>query len=185
MFLHHLRKTNGIKGDPFENILGSTALQGSTDTMMVMEREERTKSEATLHITGRDIEPQDLDIEFKNYQWESLGDHETVQRMRLEAEYNKNPAIITIKKKLAEIEADKSEPLKEYIVRAKDLRQDIVTETGQVIGTSEKNLMAIVKSYMPLLLQDGIQIIEPEPKKTTTYKNKQGRFYKIKRYKSK
>lgn len=178
LFLHHLRKSNGFKGgDPFENILGSTALQGSTDTMMVMERESRIDNEATLHITGRDVEPQDIILQFKNYRWESLGDVDSIERMRAENAYNSHPAIITLKKRLAEIEADENEPVKEYIVRAKDFREDVIKETGELVGTSNKAFMTEVRKFDIFLLRDGIECIEPgEPH--TSYKGKKGRFYR-------
>lgn len=186
LFLHHLRKSNGFRGgDPFENILGSTALQGSTDTMMVMERENRIDNEATLHITGRDIEPQDIILQFKNYRWESLGDADSIEQMRAENAYNSHPAIITLKKRLTEIEADENEPVKEYIVRAKDFREDVIKETGELVGTSERNFMEEVRKFSLFLLRDGIECIEPGKGKTTTYKGKQGRFHRYRYYKSK
>lgn len=180
LFLHHLRKTNGFNCDPFENILGSTALQGSTDTMMVMERENRIDNEATLHITGRDIEPQDIILQFKNYRWESLGDADSIEQMRAENAYNSHPAIITLKKRLAEIEADENEPVKEYIVRAKDFREDVIKETGELVGTSYKAFMTEVKKFTPFLLRDGIECVEPNS--PTTYKGKKGLFYRYHYY---
>lgn len=184
LFLHHLRKGNGMKPlDPFENILGSTALQGATDIMMVMERENRIENDAVLHITGRDVEPQDLAISFNNYKWESHGDAGSIEQMRHEMEYRNHPAIITLKKRLAEIEADEDEPIKEYVVRAKDFRKDVMEETGKVVGTNEKNFMSIVNDFDIFLYKDGIKHEEPEKRTTTTYKGKNGRFHKYKHIK--
>lgn len=178
LLLHHLKKSSGFNVDPFEKILGSTALQGSTDTMAVMEREKRTEDEAVLHVTGRDIPPQDLALAFNNYRWESMGDAGSIERMRAELAYRNHPVTVTLKKKLAEIEAEGGEPVKEYVARAKDFREDVIKETGQVVGTSERNFMTIAKGFDIYLLKDGIEHIEPEPNRNTLHKGKRGRFHR-------
>lgn len=180
LLIHHLRKGTGFNADPFEKILGSTALQGATDTMAVIEREKRTENGAVLHITGRDISPQDLALTFNNYQWESLGDVGSIELMRMELAYRNNPAVMTLKKRLEEIENDENEPIKEYVVRARDFRDDVMKETGEVVGTSERNFMTEMKNFDIFLLKDGIEHIEPT--NTTTHKGKGGRFHRY-RYK--
>ena len=185
LFLHHLKKSNGFKVDPFEMILGSTALQGSTDTMAVMEREKRTENEAVLHITGRDIQPQDLALTFNNYHWESLGDAGSIEQMRREFAYRNHPIVVTLKKRLAEIEENEDEPIKEYVVRAKDFREDVIKETGQVIGSNEKAFMSNAKEFDIYLFKDGIEHIEPDPDKKTTHKGRKGRFHRYRYMKKK
>ncbi len=61
LLVHHLRK-NGAS-DPMDEISGSTGLTGATDCNMVLQRE-RGQREATLHITGRDVEEQTLYLTF-------------------------------------------------------------------------------------------------------------------------
>jgi len=61
LLVHHLRK-NGAS-DPMDEISGSTGLTGATDCNMVLQRE-RGQREATLHITGRDVEEQTLHLTF-------------------------------------------------------------------------------------------------------------------------
>ncbi len=61
LLIHHLRK-NGAS-DPMDEISGSTGLTGATDCNMVLQRE-RGQREATLHITGRDVEEQTLHLTF-------------------------------------------------------------------------------------------------------------------------
>lgn len=175
LFLHHLKKGNGFSVDPFEKILGSTALQGSTDTMAVMEREKRTENEAVLHITGRDISPQDLVLAFNDYHWESMGDAGSIEQMRRELAYRNHPIVVTLKKRLAEIEADEDEPIKEYVARARDFREDVIKETGQVVGTNEKAFMHTAKEFDIYLLRDGIEHIEP--KGNTTHKGISARWH--------
>lgn len=57
--------------------------------------------------------------------------------------------------------------VKEYVARAKDFREDVIKETGQVVGTSERNFMNIAKGLDIYLLKDGIEHIEPADKNTT------------------
>jgi len=75
LVIHHLRKMGAP--DVMDTISGTTGLTGATDCNMVLDRE-RGKSEATLHITGRDIEEQELTLSFtsETAQWtlqEGLG----------------------------------------------------------------------------------------------------------------
>lgn len=71
LVIHHLRKMGAP--DVMDTISGTTGLTGATDCNMVLDRE-RGKSEATLHITGRDIEEQELTLSFtsETAQWTLL-----------------------------------------------------------------------------------------------------------------
>ncbi len=51
--VHHLRK--GAAEDPLDRISGTLGLSASPDTILVLERS-RGKADATLHLTGRDVE---------------------------------------------------------------------------------------------------------------------------------
>lgn len=67
--------------------------------------------------------------------------------------------------------------VKEYVARAKDFREDVIKETGQVVGTSERNFMNIAKGLDIYLLKDGIEHIEPADK-NTTHAGRKGRFHR-------
>ena len=54
LIIHHLRKADAID-DPMDMISGSTGLTGSVDGSLVLVRN-RGEADATLHISGRDIE---------------------------------------------------------------------------------------------------------------------------------
>lgn len=178
IFLHHTRKSNGFNTDPFENILGSTALQGATDVMFIIKKEKRTDEDAVFYATGRDINPEEIAVKFNKAtcKWESLGDAGMIDQLRAEAECRNHPAIITLKVKLEEIENDPEEPIKEYVVRAKDFRNDVIEHTGQLIGTSERNFMTEVSKFDAYLLKDNIKHTIPES--DTTHKGKKGRFHR-------
>jgi hypothetical protein len=70
--IHHLRKMGS--SDPFERISGSTGLTGAADTLIALTRE-RSKSEAVMNVTGRDVEELELSLRFDppTCKWEVLG----------------------------------------------------------------------------------------------------------------
>ena len=72
LVIHHLRKMGAP--DVMDTISGTTGLTGATDCNMVLDRE-RGKDEAILHITGRDVEEQELQLTFdaENAQWTMQG----------------------------------------------------------------------------------------------------------------
>ena len=53
VLIHHTRKLKAK--DPFDEILGTSGLNGAADTMMILTREGRSESRGTLRYTGRDI----------------------------------------------------------------------------------------------------------------------------------
>lgn len=59
--IHHLRK----KKDPdiFNQITGSTGLQGAADTMIIIDQPKRGDKNATLHLVGRDVKSRELELE--------------------------------------------------------------------------------------------------------------------------
>ena len=62
LLIHHLRKLNDE--DPMNMISGTTGISGATDTNLVLKKGMRSGSTATLYCTGRDIEYQELTLEF-------------------------------------------------------------------------------------------------------------------------
>ena len=72
LVIHHLRKMGAP--DVMDTISGTTGLTGATDCNMVLDRE-RGKDEAVLHITGRDVEEQELQLTFdaETTQWTMQG----------------------------------------------------------------------------------------------------------------
>jgi predicted ATP-dependent serine protease len=75
LMLHHLRK--GTSNDPVEEISGSTGLTGAVDTIWVLKRD-RTQADGVLFVTGRDIEEQEIALQFDKATglWTALGDAE-------------------------------------------------------------------------------------------------------------
>ncbi len=61
ILVHHTRKMGS--DDAFDEISGTLGLTGAADTSMVLKRA-RGEGEATLHVTGRDVEEQELALTF-------------------------------------------------------------------------------------------------------------------------
>jgi hypothetical protein len=69
----HKRKT--AADDEFNSIIGSVGIQGVADTILLLDKG-RGSADATLAVTGRDIEERKLALQFhkENCRWQLLGD---------------------------------------------------------------------------------------------------------------
>ncbi|MBR6407874.1 MAG: AAA family ATPase [Clostridia bacterium] len=67
--VHHTRKERD-SGNIFNDITGSTAIMGVSDTVMILRRDERFGDNATLSITGRDVEERKLRMQMQGVRWE-------------------------------------------------------------------------------------------------------------------
>jgi KaiC/GvpD/RAD55 family RecA-like ATPase len=79
LIVHHTRKA--IAEDPLATVSGSYGLTGAADGVLVLSRR-RNRSDATLSVIGRDVEEQELALEFKPdlCLWSTLGKSEEVKR---------------------------------------------------------------------------------------------------------
>lgn len=68
ILVHHLRKMKD-GDDPFNEVSGSTGIIGAADTNYVLKRK-RNDNKATLLISGRDVEYQELTLQFNDLKWE-------------------------------------------------------------------------------------------------------------------
>lgn len=66
--VHHLRKLKD-SDDPFNEVSGSTGIIGAADTNFILKRK-RTKDTASLLVSGRDVEYQELTLQFNELVWE-------------------------------------------------------------------------------------------------------------------
>jgi hypothetical protein len=73
--LHHCRKMGAP--DPLEEVSGTLGLTGAADAILVLRRE-RGQHDAALHVTGRDVEEQELALRWhkEDCLWSILGDAE-------------------------------------------------------------------------------------------------------------
>lgn len=68
ILVHHLRKLKD-GDDPFNEVSGSTGIIGAADTNYVLKRK-RSGDKATLLASGRDVEYQELTLQFNDLVWE-------------------------------------------------------------------------------------------------------------------
>lgn len=75
VIVHHTRKGNGTAYDPVEAVSGSYGLTGGVDNVLTLKRE-RGRGDASLFVTGRDVDEQDLALKWdaELCLWNILGD---------------------------------------------------------------------------------------------------------------
>lgn len=95
LLIHHTKKGTG-SADIFEGINGSQGLMGSADAVLMLTKGDgRFAEEATLSVTGRDVDMEQYAARFNkaSCRWELLG---TVEEQALQS-FESNPAVLTIK----------------------------------------------------------------------------------------
>ncbi len=79
LIVHHLRKMSA--DDPLDEVSGTAGLTGGVDGAWILRRE-RGKADASLFVTGRDVQEQELALSFDKTSgtWAVIGDAATVRR---------------------------------------------------------------------------------------------------------
>jgi len=152
LFVHHNRKMKD-DDDPFNMISGTNAIMGAADTIWTITKAKRDDEEATLHITGRDVEQTDTVIRFDKtiWRWEPVGEAAQLAEERARAEYNQSPIVQTIKKLLEQ------SPERRWDGTAKDLMEagKYIVRTYLAVD-NQKLGYAIRNLEKPLFDYDGI-----------------------------
>lgn len=78
LVIHHLRKLKD-KNDPLNDILGSTAMSGVADSILILKKE-RTRTNGELLSVGRDSPQWKMKMIFENYRWKVM-EYETEEEM--------------------------------------------------------------------------------------------------------
>lgn len=102
LLIHHLRK--GFDADIFNRISGSNGVIGVSDTVLALAKAKRNDIEATLSITGRDVEETELLLKFDKTtcRWQLVGDaKEEAEQKKMET-YQSDPLVKTVKKLMKE-----------------------------------------------------------------------------------
>lgn len=66
--IHHTRKMKSVS-DPMADISGTQGISGTADTLWVLKKKQRFADRATLYISGRDVESQQLELCFDKGEW--------------------------------------------------------------------------------------------------------------------
>ncbi len=79
LIVHHLRKMSA--DDPLDEVSGTAGLTGGVDGAWILRRE-RGKADASLFVTGRDVQEQELALSFDKVSgtWAVMGDAAAVRR---------------------------------------------------------------------------------------------------------
>ena len=152
IFVHHNRKMKD-DDDPFNMISGTNGIMGAADTIWTITKAKRTDEEATLHITGRDVEQSDTVIQFnKNtWRWETVGEAGALAEQRAREEYDSSPIVKTIKKLLEQ------SPGHRWDGQAKDLMEAGKYIARAYLATDVQKLGYTIKALeKPLFDFDGI-----------------------------
>lgn len=146
LFVHHLRKMKD-GDDQFNMISGSTALMGAVDTSFVITKKSRNDINATLHITGRDIESGELIMSFNKdtCQWELIGNAQDVAKQNEKSEYENNLIVRTIRTLLDESDNGI------WTGNAKSLLEAGEQITGFQISSSSRSLNVALKKLQKQL----------------------------------
>lgn len=157
LLVHHSRKM-ADPNDPFNNILGSTGIQGVLDTMIVLYKTKRGDDNTTIEMTGRDIPSSSTIITFDKregtgtFLWEVVGTPEEQQALKEKRDYDDNLVVRAI---LKLIEKNPSG----WSGKATDLMNAIYDVTGQCYAGSSSGLGKEIQSLKPKLYsRSGIEL---------------------------
>lgn len=152
LFVHHLRKM-ADEADIFNMISGSTALMGAADTIFVISKKKRTDETATLSMTGRDIQQEDLVISFNkaDHIWEVQGTAEEIAERKEREDYETNVYVQAIK------ELVKRNPIGGWSGSAQDLMKAVFDITGKQTADSSSAVGKAISKYEYRLYCDGIE----------------------------
>lgn len=152
LFVHHLRKM-ADEADVYNMISGSTALMGAADTVLILSKKKRKDENATLSMTGRDIQQNDIVVAFDkaDHIWKVEGTAEEIADRKEREEYELNPCIQTIK------ELVKANPISGWSGSAEDLRKAVYDVTGKVIADSPTAIGKLISRFEYKLYCDDIE----------------------------
>lgn len=171
LLVHHLRKA-ADDTDVFMRISGTNGISGAADTMLVMSKAKRTETDTTLSITGRDVEQNEILINFDKtaFKWRIIGNADEEIERREIAEYKNNPIVKTIKLILKECPYG-------WKGTARELFNICIDRLKEMPTTSESDLSKKLKGLQRNLLEiDRIIYQAPPPngsngKRTHHFKN--------------
>ncbi len=152
--VHHTRKSKDST-DPYSNILGSTAIQGVTDTMMVLDKD--TQGQVILSYKGRDVGTEQKVIEFDDdkkcgtNKWFLVGTPEEQAETRRKREYATNPIVVTIKELLKNNPSGWSGTATEILNAIYDVTKKPAAYTSSQLGKE-------IQSLVTKLHIDGIDV---------------------------
>lgn len=143
----HDRKMTDMT-DPFANILGSTAIMGASDEVIVIHKKNRNDKDATLSITGRTVRECEYSIKFNKpiCKWEMLGDAAEIQAKREKEEFYNNPLVKTIIKLVDTNNGEYTGKVSE-IISASTYFGTRIYKDSRGVGKDIKKIIPMLKKY--------------------------------------
>lgn len=156
LVIHHLRKGGVGSSDPMDEISGSTGLTGATDCNMVLQRV-RGEMSATLFVSGRDVDEQQLTLTFNEETVMWALDKEAGPRLSSTAQ-----AILDLLRK-------RGEPMSPLTI-AQELGLDRVHVRKTLVSLKEKGLVYTTGHglYLPAVQGETLWAGGPHPPSNIT-----------------
>ena len=153
LFVHHNRKMKD-EDDPFNMISGTNGIMGAADTIWAIIKGKRADNEATLHITGRDVQQTDTVITFDKgaWKWKPVGSLELMTAQRERLAYDNNPIVQTIKGLLKE-QVEWHGTATDLMGEGRRICKCSIAPTAQKIGYELKRLDALLLDYDGIMHQ--------------------------------
>jgi len=151
LVLHHTRKMRD-EGDVYNMISGTNGIMGASDTIWVLLKEKRDDVDATLCMTGRDIEGQSLVIkmDWTLHRWQRIGTTEEQEAARILEQYEADPAVKTIRELVKESPSG-------FNLSASDFFTAMGQRVGDYGGLTPATLGKRLQQIAPQLLKhDGV-----------------------------
>lgn len=144
LIVHHTSKGN--KSDSFDKVNGSTALMGAADFTFVLDDVDRERREATLNITGRDIECQELAVRLdpETMRWSMLGSTAALEEQRKISDYESNPIVLTLREILQQRDG-------KWTGSSQKLNELGEHYTGEELASSSQALAKAIRELEPML----------------------------------
>ena len=148
LVIHHTRKMRD-EGDVYNMISGTNGIMGSSDTIWVMQRENRDDLQTKLHVTGRDIEQQSLVVTMNKatHRWERIGTVEEQAQAQAREVFEADPAVKTIKALLVENRNGFELSSTEFFVEMGRRAGDYGQYTPATLGKRFQNLAPLLLKY--------------------------------------
>ena len=148
VLLHHVnRRDDKSIGDPFDRISGSNGIMGTVDTAIILTKK-RGETHATMKIDGRDVNADDMILNFDDCLWTVVSEHAAEHNAK--TAYDANPVVRLVK----DIMKDRPNGVS---LTAVDLMQESLNRYGDyATKTPTETGIALTKVADELLLYDDI-----------------------------
>lgn len=148
VLVHHNRKMTN-DADPFENLLGSTALMGASDEVIVLHKKDRKDKEATMSISGRTVVENNYMIQFNKplCKWEMLGDAEEIQKKQEKDDYCRDPIVKTIIRLVDQNHGSWKGRSSDIIANSEYFQGCRIYDSARKVGTKLKKLIPKLEEY--------------------------------------